>query len=140
MQYSKEKAPKKGVRPSVALLVLAVIGAAAILSIGATMTPVFAAPPSGETPGHSEGHGTPRTEPGQQDDPECWGEATNQLTHLDDGQPGIGEHVSNPIPNNDDPHDTPRLGVGNQVEDTPAQHGETVGAIIGISCEDERDD
>jgi hypothetical protein len=133
MRVLKEKVPKEGV--SLALLVIAVAGTA-ILSIGAiTPTAVFAQEAIG-----NDGHGTPRTEPGQQDDPECWGEATNQLTHLDDGQPGIGEHVSNPIPDNDDPHDTPRLGVGNQDQDTPAQHGEFVGEIIGISCEDERDD
>ena len=87
----------------------------------------------------NDGHGTPREEPGQQDDPECWGEVTQQLAHQEDSQPGIGEHVSNPIPNNDDPHDTPRLGVGNQAQDTPAEHGEFVGGLIDISCEDDRD-
>ena len=87
----------------------------------------------------NDGHGTPRAEPGQQDDPECWGEVTQQLAQQEDSQPGIGEHVSNPIPNNDDPHDTPRLGVGNQAQDTPAEHGEFVGGLIGISCEDDRD-
>ena len=87
----------------------------------------------------NDGHGTPREEPAQQDDPECWGEVTQQLAHQEDSQPGIGEHVSNPIPNNDDPHDTPRLGVGNQAQDTPAEHGEFVGGLIDISCEDDRD-
>ena len=84
-------------------------------------------------------HGTPRAEPGQQDDPECWAEVTQQLAQQEDRQPGIGEHVSNPIPNNDDPHDTPRLDVGNQAQDTPAEHGEIVGGLIGISGEDDRD-
>ena len=87
----------------------------------------------------NDGHGTPREEPGQQEDPECWGEVTQQLAQQEDSQPGIGEHVSNPIPNNDDPHDTPRLGVGNQAQDTPAEHGEFVGGLIDISCEDDRD-
>ena len=87
----------------------------------------------------NDGHGTPREEPGQQDDPECWGEVTQELAQQEDHQPGIGEHVSNPIPNNDDPHDTPRLGVGNQAQDTPAEHGEFVGGLIDISCEDDRD-
>ena len=85
------------------------------------------------------GHGTQREEPGQQDDPECWGEVTQQLAHQEDSQPGIGEHVSNPIPNNHDPHDAPRLGVGNQAQDTPAEHGEFVGGLINIGCEDDRD-
>jgi hypothetical protein len=134
MRNSKEKVPKEGVRPSIALLVIAVAGTA-ILSIGTTApTAVFAQEAIG-----NGGHGTPRGEPGQQDDPECWGEVTHQLAQREDTQPGIGEHVSNPIPNNDDPHDTPRLGVGNQAQDTPAEHGEFVGGLIGIGCEDDRD-
>jgi hypothetical protein len=134
MLNSKEKVPKEGVHPSVALLVIAVAGTA-ILSIGTTApAAVFAQESIG-----NDGHGTPRAEPGQQDDPECWGEVSQQLAQQEDSQPGIGEHVSNPIPNNDDPHDTPRLGVGNQAQDTPAEHGEFVGGLIGISCEDDRD-
>jgi hypothetical protein len=36
------------------------------------------------------GHGTPREEPGQQDDPECWGKVTHQLAQQEDNRPGIG--------------------------------------------------
>jgi hypothetical protein len=134
MRNSNEKLSKGEARPSVALLVIVVAGTA-ILSIGITApATVFAQEAIG-----NGGHGTPRVEPGQQDDPECWGEVTQQLAQQEDSQPGIGEHVSNPIPNNDDPHDTPRLGVGNQAQDTPAEHGEFVGGLIGISCEDDRD-
>jgi hypothetical protein len=134
MRNSEEKVPKGEARASVALLFTAVAGAA-ILSIGITPpATVFAQDAIG-----NDGHGTPREEPGQQEDPECWGEVTQQLAQQEDTQPGIGEHVSNPIPNNDDPHDTPRLGVGNQAQDTPAEHGEFVGGLIGIDCEDDRD-
>jgi hypothetical protein len=137
MKHLKEKILRKGVHVSVALLFVGMTGAA-ILSMGVTTMPVFAAPPSGETPGHSEGHGTPRTEPGQVDDPECWGEATEQLAKQDDGKPGIGEHASDPMPGGD--NETPRLGIGNQKEDTPAEHAEVMAPLFGISCEDERDD
>ena len=70
MRHSNEKVPKERViHPSVALLVIAVTGAA-ILSIGAITTPaaVFAqanAPPDQDDgSGFSEGHGTPRQDPG----------------------------------------------------------------------------
>ena len=118
------------------MLLAAVLVVAAGLSALGTMTSSVAY--AQEAIGNG-GHGTPREEPGQQDDPECWGEVTHQLAQREDSQPGIGEHVSNPIPNNDDPHDTPRLGVGNQAQDTPAEHGEFVGGLIGIGCEDDRD-
>jgi hypothetical protein len=117
------------------LLAAVLIGAAVTSALG-TMTSSVAY--AQEATGNG-GHGTPREEPGQQDDPECWGEVTNQLAQQEGSRPGIGEHVSNPIPNNDDPHDTPRLGVGNQAQDTPAEHGEFVGGLIGIGCEDDRD-
>jgi hypothetical protein len=113
-----------------------VLVAAAVTSALGTMTSSVAY--AQEAIGNG-GHGTPREEPGQQDDPECWGEVTQQLAQQEGSRPGIGEHVSNPIPNNDDPHDTPRLGVGNQAQDTPAEHGEFVGGLIGIGCEDDRD-
>lgn len=119
MLHSKEKAPKKGIGSSVTMALLVIAAGAAILSLGALTTPVFAAPPSGETPGHSEGHGTPRQDPGQQDDPNCWGDVTRQLAQTDDGSPGLGHHASS--------FGEPRDGVGNQAEDTPAQHGDVVG-------------
>jgi len=71
--------------------------------------------------------------------PNAGGEVTHQLAQQEGSRPGIGEHVSNPNATNDDPHDTPRLGVGNQAQDTPAEHGEFVGGLIGIGCEDDRD-
>jgi hypothetical protein len=135
MRHSNEKVPRKENRPSMALLVIAVAGTA-ILSIGAITTPVFAAPPSGETPGHSEGHGTPREDRGQPDDPDCWGEVSSDLAQTDDDSPGLGEHASDPIPGDAD-NETPRRGIGNNFpgDDTPPEHGETVG-----DCEADQND
>ena len=42
------------------------------------------------------------------------GRGDPQLAQREGTRPGIGEHVSNSIPDNDDPHDTPRLTAGNQ--------------------------
>jgi hypothetical protein len=75
------------------------------------------------------GHGTPRTDPGQPPDPNCFGEINVGAAQIEDDQPGLGEHASDPIPGNDD-NETPRLGVGNQVEDTPGEHAQTVGPIV----------
>lgn len=136
----KEKVPEKRVRPSVALLVIAVVGTA-ILSIGAITTPaaVFAqanAPPDQDDgSGFSEGHGTPREDPGQivldnedtegEVDPNCWGDVSKQLAQR---EPGTGEHASS--------FSEPRDGVGNQDEDTPAEHGDEVGDMAQppINC------
>jgi hypothetical protein len=116
MRFLKEKVPEKRVRPSVALLVIAVAGTA-ILSIGAiTPAAVFA-------------QGTPRTDPGQPTDPNCFGEISTGAAQIEDSQPGLGEHASDPIPGDDD-RETPRAGVGNQAEDTPGEHAQTVGPPI----------
>jgi len=129
MRNSKEKVPKVGVSPSVALLVLAVAGTA-ILSIGVTTTAAYA-----QALGNG-GHGTPRQDPGQivldnedtagEVDPNCWGDVSKQLAQRDDTQPGTGEHASS--------FGEPRLGVGNQAEDTPAEHGDVVGDPVDINC------
>jgi hypothetical protein len=140
MRLLKEKVPKEGVSPSMALLVIAVAGTA-ILSLGATTgQQVFAqadAPPEdNEDPGFSENHGTPRTDPGApvldgadtsgEVDPNCWGDVTVQLAQQP-GQPGLGkDHASQ--------FNEPRDGVGNQLEDTPAEHGDKVGDMVGINC------
>ena len=86
-----------------------------------------------------EGQGTPRTDPGQPDDPDCWGEVSSTVAQRDDDQPGLGEHASDPIPDGEGDHDTPRAGVGNQAEDTPPEHGANVGQIVG-SCQPDRND
>jgi hypothetical protein len=123
MQHSKEKVPKKGVHTFVALLVIAVTGAA-ILSIGATTSSAYAA--RGD-------HGTPRTETGtgQPTDPNCWGEINSGLAQASGG---VGQHASDPVPGDDD-RETPRLGVGNQPEGTPSDHAAEVGPQFGQTCE-----
>ena len=123
MQRSKGKMPKeRGILPSVALLVIAVTGAA-ILSIGATTSSAYAA--RGD-------HGTPRTETGtgQPTDPNCWGEINSGLAQASGG---VGQHASDPTPGDD----TPRLGVGNQPEGHPSDHADTVGPQFGqYLCEE----
>lgn len=112
---------------------MAVIGAAAMLafaalgtiaSIGGITTTTAYAQALG-----NGGHGTPRTDPGQPTDPNCFGEISAGAAQIEDGQPGLGEHASDPIPGDDD-RETPRAGVGNQREDTPGEHAQTVGPII----------
>jgi hypothetical protein len=126
MRHSKEKVPKKGVRPSVSALILMAV-AAAILS--PMLLPVSAQ----EEPGNSEGHGTPRESPGQPPDPDCWGEVTSTFAQVEDRQPGIGEHASS--------FDEPRFGIGNNQDgdDTPPEHGANVGQVVG-GCEADRND
>jgi hypothetical protein len=41
-----------------------------------------------------------------------WGQAAKDTIAAFSGRE-FGQHTSNPDPTNDDPHDTPRLGVGN---------------------------
>ncbi len=118
MQHSKEKVPKKGARPSASVLILMAVAATTLMSLSSLLPLAYA-------------QGTPRTDPGQIEDPDCWGEVNSQLAQVDDGQPGEGEHVSDPLPNRPG-HETPRDGVGNQDEDHPALHGETVSTIDGI--------
>jgi hypothetical protein len=144
MQHFKEKVPKEGVRPSMALLVIAVAGTA-ILSIGAiTPAAVFAQEAIG-----NGGHGTPRQDPGTPvlddistgeddpldgtegvEDPNCWGDVTVKLAQQEDTDPGLGrDHASQ--------FSEPRLGVGNQPgDDTPAEHGDRVGDMAepDIEC------
>ncbi len=127
MRHSNEKVPEKRVRPSMALLVIAVVGTA-ILSIGAITTTAAYAQALG-----NGGHGTPRTQTGtgQPTDPNCWGEINSGLAQ-DSG--GVGQHASDPVPGDDD-RETPRLGVGNQPEGTPSDHAAEVGPQFGQTCE-----
>ena len=51
------------------------------------------------------------------------------------GSPGIGEHSSNPVPDDEDTppdeieRETPREGVGNQQEGHPSDHADQVGGL-----------
>jgi hypothetical protein len=119
MRVSKEKVPEKRVRPSASVLILMAV-AAAILS------PMLLLPVSAQ-----EGEGTPRPEDerGAPPDADCWGEVTSEFAHR---LGGIGGHAS--------AQEEPRDGVGNQEEGHPSQHGATVGAIVNIPCEEDRND
>jgi hypothetical protein len=73
---------------------------------------------------------------GQEDDDDtgeanCWGKVTSSLTKNDDGKPGIGEHSSDPVPNDDD-NETPREGVGNQAEGHPSDHADQFHTVANI--------
>jgi len=128
MRNSKEKVPKRGVRPSASVLILTAVAAA-------ILTPMLSLPVSAQEPGQSEGHGTPRTDAeeglGQPNDPNCFGEINSGLAQA---AGGVGEHASDPVPSSPG-RETPRLGVGNQEEGTPGEHGLTVGPLFGQPCE-----
>ena len=81
---------------------------------------------------------------GKPSDPSCWGGSTAEFAAVEDKQPGIGEHASDPpgdegeeITRGRGAHDTPRLGVGNvarndQTADTrPSDHAVAVGGQCG---------
>jgi len=58
----------------------------------------------------------------------CWGKVTSDFAS-EEGEPGdVGEHSSNPA--GDEDNDTPREGVGNQVEGHPSDHADTVGGAF----------
>jgi hypothetical protein len=84
--------------------------------------------------GATSGPGAASSDPtGRPSDPNFWGKVIGTQAQANDGKPGIGEHASDPVPN-DDPHDTPRSGVGNQAGDGPSGHG----AIV--ACQDANPD
>jgi hypothetical protein len=68
---------------------------------------------------------------------QCWGETTQQFAQVDDGQPGIGEHSSNPP--GIDPGEG-REGVGNVSKEDHAplseggqgDHANAVGEQMGL--------
>jgi hypothetical protein len=124
MRVLKERVPEKRVRPNASVLILMAV-AAAILS------PMLLLPVSAQ-----EGQGTPRTDPGQPPDSNCWGEINSGLAS---SSGGVGDHASDPIPGDDD-RETPRDGVGNQLEDSPGEHAETVGPQFGQECENPEND
>lgn len=57
----------------------------------------------------------------------CWGKVTSDGTRtLEPGE--FGQHAANPT--GDDDNDTPREGVGNQDEDHPSDHADSVGGAF----------
>jgi hypothetical protein len=123
------EANTKRVTVRVILLAAMLVVAGGITTLGAT-TAVYAER-SSDGKGFSDGHGTPRTDPDKPNDPNCWGEANSGFAQ-DSG--GVGEHASDPVPTQPG-RETPRKGVGNQNEDTPGEHGETVAPLFGQSCD-----
>ena len=59
----------------------------------------------------------------------CWGKVSSALGEQQNEIPGPA-HASNPTPDED--NDTPREGVGNQMEGHPSDHADTVGGFSGI--------
>lgn len=79
---------------------------------------------------HDEDDEVTRDGPDEKDDANCWGKVSSEFAQRDDGQPGGGHHASDPVPGDDD-NETPREGVGNQDEDHPSDHADTVGPRFG---------
>ena len=138
MNLTKEKVPRKGIlgteknmtmkKNNVTMALLVIVAGAVILSIGTITNSAYA----------TTGQGTPRENPGQPPDPNCWGEINSGLAQ---SSGGVGQHASNPIrdpkgtPPQDIDRETPRAGVGNQAEDSPGEHAQTVGPQFGQECE-----
>jgi hypothetical protein len=118
MQHLKEKMPKKGVRPSASVLILMAVAATTLMTLSSFL-PL------------ADAQGTPRVNPGRPPDPNCWGEINSGLAQ---SSGGVGEHASDPVPSNPG-RETPRAGVGNQAEDSPGEHAQTVGPGFGQECE-----
>ena len=106
--------------------------ALAVMMIATTTAMIAFVPSTGIIAANAQG--TPRQDPGQPPDANCWGEINSGLAQDDVGSPGVGEHASDPVPGDDD-RETPRAGVGNQAEDTPGEHAQTVGRLFGQICE-----
>jgi hypothetical protein len=87
---------------------------------------------------HDEDDEVTRDGPDEQEDANCWGKVTSDFTTTNDGDGGggqsFGEHTSNPVDDpdtEDEDNETPREGVGNQDEDHPSDHADTVGPRFG---------
>jgi hypothetical protein len=78
---------------------------------------------------HDEDDEVTRDGPDDEDEENCWGQVSKGLAQKDDEQPGLGEHSSDPVGNDDD-NETPREGVGNQNEDHPSDHADAVGGLV----------
>ena len=89
---------------------------------------------------HDEDDEVTRDGPDEKNDANCWGKVTSDFTTTKDGDGGGSmSHASDPAPDpgdedaspNEIDRDTPREGVGNQDEDHPSDHGDTVGPRFG---------
>lgn len=68
------------------------------------------------------------------DEANCWGKVTSDVVTTNDGDGFggkiFGSHAADPVQSDDD-NETPREGVGNQDEDHPSDHADTVGPRFG---------
>ena len=65
--------------------------------------------------------------PDDEGEENCWGKVTSDGARtLEPGE--FGQHAANPT--GDDDNDTPREGVGNQDEDHPSDHADSVGGAF----------
>jgi hypothetical protein len=88
---------------------------------------------------HDEDNEVNRDGPDDEGDSNCWGKVTSDFTTTKDGDGGGDmSHASDPVRGDDD-RETPREGVGNQDEDHPSDHADTVGPQFGSDeeCIDE---
>jgi hypothetical protein len=77
---------------------------------------------------HDEDDEVTRDGPDDEGEANCWGKVTSDFAS-EEGDPGdVGEHSSNPT--RDEDNDTPREGVGNQDEDHPSDHADSVGGAF----------
>jgi hypothetical protein len=74
-----------------------------------------------------DGPGGESAEGDDEGEANCWGKVTSDGTRtLEPGE--FGQHAANPT--GDDDNDTPREGVGNQDEDHPSDHADSVGGAF----------
>ena len=116
-----------------------------LIALAVTTSPVFVSattdeddsPGNGDTQPDRVGNEEEHDRDGPDDDDDdpdgkeanCWGEVTRDFAQTGN----LGEHSSDP-PGEDD---NPRAGVGNQEEDHPSDHADTVGdGISDADCVD----
>lgn len=76
-----------------------------------------------------------RDGPDDEGEANCWGQVTSDAAQ--DFGSGFGQHAANPT--GDEDNDTPREGVGNQDEDHPSDHADTVGPAFDFDDDVECD-
>lgn len=82
---------------------------------------------------HDEDDEVTRDGPDEKGQANCWGQVVSDVVNGDEpediGGQSFGQHAANPT--GDEDNDTPREGVGNQDEDHPSDHADTVGPRFG---------
>jgi hypothetical protein len=70
---------------------------------------------------------------GQQEDPNCWGEASSDFARSEPG--ALGEHASNPPPIDLTPDRPGRAGIGNVARALGGDHPSDAAATLGADCD-----